>query len=249
MEYTEYTPEEDVIAEAAAAQAQAEQKERVLIDSLPYIDAYDDAAQTAAQSLIQQEMARFANPHQAETVTVAFSVRFQSLPFSVSNYDLPEHITDFFPSSIQSPSLNADWERVEKNGGAGWTQPLEVTDLKVPAANAGVAEWEAAVERAKIQFEYAKNRLELLELQQQFGANSWLAFNKVYESIRDHFKAVLQGYKTKMEQINIQRKTQQLRAKSKLASMEATWQETTHRNVEVEAACKRLEAELGVSSN
>lgn len=129
------------------------------------------------------------------------------------------------------------------------TQPLDFPDLKVPGLTAGVAEWDAAVERAKIQFEYAKNRLELLELQQQFGANSWLAFNKVYESIRDHFKAVLQGYKTNMEQINIQRKTQQLRAKSKLTTMEASWQETTRRNAEVEAACKRLEAELGVSAN
>lgn len=81
MEYTEYIPEEEAIAAAAAAQAQEEQKERVLVDSLPYIDAYDDAAQTAAQSLIQKEMARFANPHQAESVTVSFSVRFLSRLF------------------------------------------------------------------------------------------------------------------------------------------------------------------------
>lgn len=121
--------------------------------------------------------------------------------------------------------------------------------MKVPDAKASLTEWEGAVERAKIQYEYAKNRLELLELQQQFGANSWLAFNRAYESIRDHFKALLQSYKSKMEQINIQRKTQQLKAKAKLNTLENSWTETTRRNSEIEAACRKLEAELGVPSN
>lgn len=248
MDYTEYIPEEDVIASEAAAEVQKEEKERVLIDSLPYVDSYDDSAQSAAQLLIQQEMARFANPHQSEPITVSFTVRFKLEVSPIPNSALLRNQTLTTAPFLQSESLNADWERVEKAGGVGWTQPLAFPDLNIPGAKASAAEWEAAVERAKIQYEYAKNRLELLELQQQFGANSWLAFNKIYESIRDHFKAMLQGYKTKMEQINIQRKTQQLRVKSKLSTMETSWQETTRRNVEIEAACKRLEAELGISN-
>lgn len=107
-----------------------------------------------------------------------------------------------------------------------------------------MTEWEAAVEQAKIQYEYAKNRLELLELQNQFGANSWLAFNKTFEGIRDHFRTMLQGYKTKIEQINIQRKTQQLQVKAKLVNTNAAFLETTQRSAEIEKACEALEAEL-----
>ena len=76
MEYTEYIPEDEVIAAQAADQAREDAKQRLLVDSLPYIDSYDDAAQNAAQLLIQQEMARFPNTHKPETVTVTFEVRF-----------------------------------------------------------------------------------------------------------------------------------------------------------------------------
>lgn len=85
MEYTEYIPEQEQAAAEAAALLQQEQKTRVAIDSLPYIDAYDDAAQSAAQLLIQQEMRTFPQTHTVSPVTVSFTVRSQ-----IKEYLFPE---------------------------------------------------------------------------------------------------------------------------------------------------------------
>lgn len=116
--------------------------------------------------------------------------------------------------------------------------------MPVPGPNASLDEWLVAVEKAKINYEYVKNRLEMLELQQQFGANSWLEHNKLTQKLHDHLKETLQGYKTKMEQINIKRKTQQLQVKSKLETMEAQWLEITRKNAAIEQAILQLEADL-----
>lgn len=115
-----------------------------------------------------------------------------------------------------------------------------------PGPEAGLNEWYEAVTRAKIMYEYTKNRLELVELQQQFGANSWLAHNQIIEKARDHFKNLLLSYKSKIEQINIQRKMKQLQQKSKLANLETAWLETVKQNFELEEACNKLEQSLGI---
>ena len=98
-------------------------------------------------------------------------------------------------------------------------------------------------------YEYTKNRLELVELQQQFGANSWLAHNQIIEKARDHFKNLLLAYKSKIEQINIQRKMKQLQQKSKLANLETAWLETIKQNFELEEACNKLEQALDNPAN
>lgn len=132
----------------------------------------------------------------------------------------------------------------------GWTEPLPPFEFpSAPGPEAGLSEWHEAVTRAKIMYEYTKNRLELVELQQQFGANSWLAHNQIIEKARDHFKTLLLSYKSKIEQINIQRKMKQLQQKSKLANLENAWLETVKQNFELEEACKKLERELNTNSN
>ena len=144
---------------------------------------------------------------------------------------------------LQSDSLNDDYKRLEATEGRGWTSPLAKLGESVvlPAPGASLAIWESAVERAKIYYEYLKNRAELLELQQQFGANAWMEHNRTTEHFRDHFKALLAGYKSKIEQVNIERKTLQLQTKAKLANMETAFTTTARRNADIEAACKRLE--------
>jgi pre-mRNA-splicing factor SPF27 len=141
--------------------------------------------------------------------------------------------------------LEEDWKRVEKTQGQGFTTPFKFPSIEQPSASASFHEWEEAVQRARINYEYVKNQLELLELQHQFGANSWLEFNKSAEKLRDQLKSLLEGYKSKMEQINIQRKASQLQAKTKLATLESQWLETTRKNAAIEQACLQLEADLG----
>ena len=217
MEYTEYVEQEAVEQSSGAGEAMKVEPERLLVDSLPYIDSYDDAAQAVALGLIEKEMQQFRSSHTTQPVSVSFT----------------------------SPALNEDWSRVEKTEGRGFTTPLAFPAISTPGPDASVEEWEAAVERSRINYEYAKNRLELLELQHQFGANSWLEYNKSSEKLRDQLKSLLEGYKTKMEQINVQRKASQLQMRTKLGTLEAQWLETTKKNAAIEEACLKLEAELG----
>jgi len=141
--------------------------------------------------------------------------------------------------------LNKDFERLQTTGGQGWTSPLAKFEMPaIPSLDASLEVWELAVDRARIYYEYVKNRVELLELQQQFGANAWLEHNRATETFRDHFKTLLASYKSKIEQVNIERKTMQLQTKAKLANMEKAFQETARRNFDIEAACKKLEAEI-----
>jgi flagellar capping protein FliD len=219
MEYTEYIPEDSEEVVQAERLAAKKVIEREMIDSLPYIDYYDDQAEALAKSLVDAELRTFPNPHTAAPVSLNFT----------------------------SDALIADAKRLEATNGAGWTAPLPVFDFPTPDPDAGLAEWQAAVERAKIVYEYLKNRLELMELQQQFGANSWLAHNQIIEKARDHFKNLLLSFKSKIEQINIQRKMKQLQQKTKLTNMEAAFLETSKQNSEIEAACIKLEQELGIA--
>lgn len=83
MEYTEYTEETEEIAPQPVQEQQ--EPDRLLVDALPYIDAYDDNDQNTAQELIRQEMRSFSNGHKIEPVTVTFSVRqiCKQLPLSL----------------------------------------------------------------------------------------------------------------------------------------------------------------------
>jgi hypothetical protein len=74
MEYSEYIEDEEVAHPAGAAETAKVAVERVLIDSLPYIDSYDDAAQAAAMEMVYQEMKTFKTSHTVEPVTVSFTV-------------------------------------------------------------------------------------------------------------------------------------------------------------------------------
>lgn len=74
MEYTEYIPEEEDSQQKSSTEAKS-QVEREMIDSLPYIDSYDAAAESQAQSMVEAELRMFSNPYPASGVAVSFTVR------------------------------------------------------------------------------------------------------------------------------------------------------------------------------
>lgn len=97
MEYAEYI-EEDIHAPLESQGASHKETiPREIIDSLPYIDAFDNAAQLEAQRLVDQEARTFRNTHPASAVTVSFSVRLYSpppiLPCMTLAFDLNDRLS------------------------------------------------------------------------------------------------------------------------------------------------------------
>lgn len=129
--------------------------------------------------------------------------------------------------------------------------PLAALDLQrynlnpPPASQRGdPAAWQAALDNAHAQLEHQRNRLLNLELLLKFGPNSWRAHN---EALASHVMRV-QGQAAEaaaaVEDLNRERKLQQTAAGRELRALEAEYLSLVAKNVELQGAVERAEAEV-----
>eukprot|EP00833_Pecoramyces_ruminatium_P016609 jgi/Orpsp1_1/1190641/evm.model.d7180000080291.2 len=194
--------------------------DNIIIDALPYIDKeYDDPEMKKyVDNLIEEEL----------KVTV-----------KNDKSELPETIELFENDEI----LRNEMERI-KNG-----EPFPLLDtiryrLSDPQDHTNVDEWKKAVENSEAQLEHQYNRLINLELLNKFGANTWRYNNFQLEQILNEIKGKVNDKKSKIIDINKERKYLQTKSEAKLQQLEQQWKENVSKVLEIEAACKNLENEI-----
>jgi pre-mRNA-splicing factor SPF27 len=130
--------------------------------------------------------------------------------------------------------------------------PLEALDLvryslnKPDASNLGDLEraWQAALDNAHSQLQHQDNRLLNLELLLKYGPNAWRAQNEALSSHLSHLQTQLTSTRQAVDALNQERKLQQTAAGKELGVLESEYLSLVTKNKELEAECKRLEAEV-----
>jgi pre-mRNA-splicing factor SPF27 len=87
-------------------------------------------------------------------------------------------------------------------------------------------------------------RLLNLELLLKFGPDAWRAHNEQLAAFVAAQQAALAGVRRRVEELNRERKLQQHAAGAELGALEAEYLGLVHKNGEIEAACRALEAEV-----
>ncbi|KAI7836667.1 hypothetical protein COHA_009443 [Chlorella ohadii] len=104
--------------------------------------------------------------------------------------------------------------------------------------------WRAALDNAHAQLEHQYNRLLNLELLLKFGPDSWRMHNEALSAFVTRLQEQLAAVKRQVDTLNRERKLQQHAAGSELSKLEAEYLGLVHKNKDIEAACRGLEAEI-----
>ena len=193
------------------------------VDALPYIDSQynDPTMKRRVDELIAEEMRSFK-----------------------PSRDYLEAWPMYEPDFEDHPLLHAEWLRVcdgqpmsKLDTSRYQLDPPPVHMQKDPAA------WQRAVNNAQAQLEHQATRLQNLELLQQHGANLWRAHLNSLDAASVTLQHAQQELASRVEAVNRKRKAQQLQAAPRLQALEAEWVGAVKKNLEIEAACLKLEAE------
>lgn len=119
-------------------------------------------------------------------------------------------------------------------------------ELPQPAAGkmTDVAAWTECVENSQAQLEHQALRILNLELLGKYGAAAWKSSNGVLTQMVESAQKQLQDLRKKIQEINWQRKSEQVNAGEKLKELEASWVGLVSKNYEIERACAELEKEV-----
>ena len=193
------------------------------VDALPYVDMQynDPAMKRKVDELVEAEMRTFRPDRDY----------LERWPMHEPNFD--DH-----------PLLQAEWMRVCDR------QPMSTIDtaryqLDPPPAElqSDPSAWQRAVHNAQAQLEHQHTRIGNLELLQQHGAPLWRAHLNALDVSSGQLKRAEGDVAEQIEIVNRKRKTEQLAAGPRLVALEAEWVDGIKKNLEIEAACLRLEAE------
>ncbi|KAH7622113.1 putative Pre-mRNA-splicing factor SPF27-like protein [Nannochloris sp. 'desiccata'] len=212
---------------ALASEAFVEQKgwrrKEELVDSLPYIDGLEAGEKEAVMRLVEEE-ARNSDKKPADYLS-----ELPAMP----------------PSRIEKNELlQSELQRVSTG------TPLSALDLQrynlnpPPSSQRGdPAAWQTALDNAHAQLEHQRNRLLNLELLLKFGPITWRAHNESLAAHVANLQSELETTRGAIDQLNRERKLQQTSAGRELRALESEYVALIAKNIELEAACKKVESE------
>ena len=147
--------------------------------------------------------------------------------------------------SFESPLMKAEMERIAQH------QPMEMLSMRryeLPQPSAAqkndVSAWQEAVDNSMAQLEHQAGRIVNLELLGQYGSNAWRLHNDALQRMVTCEQKALDALRTRTQEVNRCRKTEQTKAGERLSQLEAHWQTLVHKNYEIEKACLLLETEV-----
>ena len=114
-----------------------------------------------------------------------------------------------------------------------------------PAQMNDLAAWQDAVDNSQSQLEHQAGRLVNLELLVQYGSNAWRVHNDLLQRMVDNEQKKLKELRSRVQDTNWKRKTEQTKAGEELVQFETHWQNMVYKNFEIEKVCLQMEAELG----
>ncbi|CAL8278778.1 unnamed protein product [Boreogadus saida] len=195
----------------------------VFVDALPYFDQGYDApgVREAAAALVEEETRRYR---------------------PTKNYLSYLATPDF--AAFETETMRNEFDRL------GARQPLELLSMKryeLPAPTAGqkndITAWQESVNNSMAQLEHQAVRIENLELMSQYGTNAWKLYNDNLAFMIETAQKELQKFRKEIQDLNWQRKNDQLVGGAKLRELESNWVSLVSKNYEIERAIVQLEIE------
>jgi len=200
--------------------------QELLLDVLPYVDAYSEEEKQDALRLIQEEMGTFQPKDYLATV----------LP--------PPPLPTFLGGT--EALLQAEMERVgaSKPPVGGFDATRYALRRPQGAAEKDPKAWQEAVDQAQMVLQHQHARLANLRLLEQFGPNAWLANNQRLQSLQHQLDEELRAMRTQIEELNRTRLEEQQTAGVKLHRSQTEWAELVQKNMQLDVACLQLEHSL-----
>ncbi|XP_005988512.3 pre-mRNA-splicing factor SPF27 isoform X1 [Latimeria chalumnae] len=196
----------------------------VIVDALPYFDQGYDApgVREAAAALVEEE-----------------TRRYRPTKNYLSYLPTPDY------AAFETEIMRNEFERLAAR------QPMELLSMKryeLPAPSSGqkndITAWQECVNNSMAQLEHQAVRIENLELMSQHGCNAWKVYNDDLVHMIESAQKDLQRLRKQIQDLNWQRKQEQLTAGSKLREMESNWVSLVSKNYEIERAIVQLENEI-----
>ncbi|XP_059468440.1 pre-mRNA-splicing factor SPF27 [Neocloeon triangulifer] len=196
----------------------------VLVDALPYIDqGYDEPGiREAALAMVEEENKRYR---------------------PTKNY--LEHLPQLNLSSFETDIMKKEYERLSQK------QPMDLLSMKryeLPPPPAGkltdISAWSECVDNSMAQLEHQATRICNLELMLEHSCESWKSYLEVLIQLVLSAQKQLQALRKSIQEVNWQRKNEQLQAGDNLKALETKWVGLVSKNYEIEQACALLENTL-----
>uniref|UniRef100_A0A3P9KBC2 Pre-mRNA-splicing factor SPF27 n=1 Tax=Oryzias latipes TaxID=8090 RepID=A0A3P9KBC2_ORYLA len=173
----------------------------VFVDALPYFDQGYDApgVREAAAALVEEE-----------------TRRYRPTKNYLSYLPMPEF------SPFETEIMRNEFERLAAR------QPMDLLSMKryeLPAPTSGqkndITAWQECVNNSMAQLEHQAIRIENLELMSHYGTNAWKVYNDNLAFMIELAQKELHKFRKKIQDLNWQRKNDQLAAGAKLRELES----------------------------
>ncbi|XP_024516903.1 pre-mRNA-splicing factor SPF27 homolog [Selaginella moellendorffii] len=201
--------------------------DNTVVDALPYVDHEyaDPQLKREVERLIDEEMSRSSKR------PVDFLQDLPPLPSS---------------NLLQEGPLVA--KALERLRAGRPPLALDLSRYGVQAPPVGkrndLYEWNDYLRKAKVQLEYQTMRIENLELLLQYSGNTWRAHNQRLEAYFSKLQSIARAFSQQIESLNRDRKLNQQAAATVLTHLRSQWVEICQKNIDIDAACTELEAEI-----
>jgi len=201
-----------------------------MMDALPYIDQeyIEEGMKETVDGLLNEEMKHLPSPTSAYLNSL-----LPPLPPSLFRFENPPTKSSFLAAEFQRMAM------------AKPLPPIDVSRYSLASpTNDDIALWTSALNNSNAQIEHQYLRQINLELLNNYGSNAWRLHNQSIDFIKNRLIKVLEDCKREIEEINRNRKNEQIACGAKLAALEEQWNELVMKNIEIDKACQKLEVEI-----
>jgi len=188
-----------------------------------------------------------------DLITAQYGETIDALPYIDSEYDgMEETVDKLIQQEMQKfspPDYLSKYKSIEFKGGKTRSkeESIDMTRYELQPLPSNkkndLPAWKLSIRNAQAQLEHQFLRLENLELMQSYGANSWKSYLSDLEGIHKSLTHNLERLKDQIEEVNLDRKSEQMGCAPTLRNLEFTWMELVQKNLTIEQAISSLETQ------